>query len=47
VPADASVAASRNALTPFSRRERVYRFPNLGDAEYVLLDFRELRHPAA
>jgi hypothetical protein len=41
------VAASRNLLSPFSRRERVYRFPVLNGADYVLLDFRELRHPGA
>jgi uncharacterized membrane protein len=47
VPPDAPVAASRNLLSPFSRRVHAYRFPNLRDADYVLLDFRELRHPAA
>jgi uncharacterized membrane protein len=47
VPPDAPVSASRNVLSFFTRRERVYRFPVLGDAEYVLWDFRELRHPGA
>lgn len=47
VPPDVPVAASRNLLSWFSRRERVYRFPELGDAEHVLIDFRELRYPAA
>jgi uncharacterized membrane protein len=47
VPPDAPVSANRNLLSWFSRRERVYRFPEVGDAHYVVLDFRELRHPAA
>jgi uncharacterized membrane protein len=47
VPPDAPVSASRNVLSYFTRRERAYRFPVLGDAEYVLWDFRELRHPGA
>lgn len=47
VPESAPVAASRNLLSWLSRRERVYRFPELRDAQYVVLDYRELRHPAA
>ncbi|HVC32927.1 MAG TPA: DUF2079 domain-containing protein [Chloroflexota bacterium] len=46
IPAGASVSASRNLLSWFSERGHVYRFPQLGDAEYVLLDWRELRYPA-
>jgi hypothetical protein len=47
VPPDAPISASRNVLSYFTRRERVYRFPVVRDAEYVLWDFRELRHPGA
>jgi len=47
VPPAAPVSASRNVLSYFTRRERVYRFPVLGQADYVLWDFRELRHPGA
>jgi uncharacterized membrane protein len=46
VPADTSVSTTRNLLTWFSERERVYRFPEIGDADYVLFDPRELRYPA-
>ena len=45
VPPNAPVAASRNLLSWFSQRERVYRFPEVRDAEYVLVDWRDLRHP--
>jgi hypothetical protein len=47
VPEVSPVSASRNLLSWVSRRERVYRFPEVGGAKYVVLDFRELRHPAA
>ncbi len=47
IPPNASVSASRNLMSWFSERPRVYRFPEVGSAEYVLLDFRDLRFPAA
>lgn len=47
IPPDASVSASRNLLSWFSERERVYRFPEIHNADYILLDQRDLRYPAA
>src|SRR5581483_9597670 len=47
IPRNASVSASRNLLSWFSERERVYRFPEVGNADYILLDQRDLRYPAA
>ncbi|MGH2461841.1 MAG: DUF2079 domain-containing protein [Chloroflexota bacterium] len=47
VPPNAPVSASRNLLSWFSERPRVYRFPEVGAAEYVLLDYRDVRYPAA
>jgi hypothetical protein len=47
VPPAASVSASRNLLSWFSQRTAVFRFPEVRDAQYVVLDYRELRHPGA
>jgi uncharacterized membrane protein len=47
VPAGASVAASRNLLSWFSERNDVYRYPDLNGADYVLVDWRDLRYPMA
>jgi uncharacterized membrane protein len=46
VPIDASISATRNLLSWFSDRERVYRFPETSNADYVVFDPRELRYPA-
>src|SRR5262249_39466637 len=46
IPPDATISASRNLLSWFSEREGVHRFPEVGDARYVLLDYRDLRFPA-
>ncbi|MCS6801710.1 MAG: DUF2079 domain-containing protein [Chloroflexota bacterium] len=40
VPPDTPVSAARNVVSRFSRRERVYNFPTIADAEIVLLDYR-------
>lgn len=42
VPPDTPVSAARNVVSRFSRRERVYNFPTVADAEIVLLDYRGL-----
>jgi uncharacterized membrane protein len=47
IPSTASVSASRNLLSWFSQRERVYRYPELSGADYILIDWRDLRHPVA
>jgi hypothetical protein len=46
VPSGAVVSTTRNLLSWFSASDRVYRFPETGDAEYVLYDPRDLRYPA-
>jgi len=38
IPADASVSADNTLGAHLSARERIYTFPLLGDAEYVVLD---------
>lgn len=38
IPPDAAVAAQSNVFPHVSQRERVYLFPAVNDAEYVLLD---------
>ncbi|MFN8532239.1 MAG: DUF2079 domain-containing protein [Dehalococcoidia bacterium] len=40
VPPDTPISAARNVVSRFSRRDRVYNFPNVADAEYVLLDYQ-------
>ncbi|GIW07214.1 MAG: hypothetical protein KatS3mg060_2019 [Dehalococcoidia bacterium] len=42
VPPDTPISAARNVVSRFSRRERVYNFPTIADAEIVLLDYRGL-----
>jgi uncharacterized membrane protein len=42
VPPDTPISAARNVVSRFSRRERVYNFPTIADAEVVLLDYRGL-----
>jgi uncharacterized membrane protein len=42
VPPDTPISAARNVVSRFSRRERVYNFPTVADAELVLLDYRGL-----
>lgn len=42
IPPDTPVSAARNVVSRFSRRERVYNFPTIADAEIVLLDYRGL-----
>jgi hypothetical protein len=46
IPSGAVVSTTRNLLSWFSARDRVYRFPEMRDAEYVLYDPRDLRYPA-
>jgi uncharacterized membrane protein len=46
IPPGASVSASRNLLSWFSERSRVYRFPQISNVDYILLDWRDLRYPA-
>jgi uncharacterized membrane protein len=46
VPSGESVSATRNLLSWFSERERVYRFPETSNADYVVFDPRQLRYPA-
>ena len=43
IPPQASVSASRNLASHLSQRERISFFPKLADAEYVLVDMRELQ----
>ena len=38
IPADAVVSAQSNVFPHLSRREKIYVFPTIDDAEYVLLD---------
>ncbi len=38
IPADAVVSAQSNVFPHLSRREKIYVFPTIADAEYVLLD---------
>ncbi|MCD6288878.1 MAG: DUF2079 domain-containing protein, partial [Anaerolineae bacterium] len=38
IPADAAVSATASLFPHLSHRERIYKFPALGDAEYVLLE---------
>ncbi len=45
VPGGASVSTSRNLLSWFSERQAVYRYPQIQQADYVLLDWRQLRFP--
>ncbi|MDO8673326.1 MAG: DUF2079 domain-containing protein [Dehalococcoidia bacterium] len=47
IPSNAPISASRNLLSWFSQRERVYRWPEIHDADYILLDWRDLRYPGA
>jgi hypothetical protein len=45
VPPDAPVSGGRNLVSRLSRRQRVYNFPNLADAEYVVLDWKGQIYP--
>lgn len=45
VPPGVPASAGRNLVSRLSRRERVYNFPNLGDAAYVLLDWKGQVYP--
>ncbi|MCS7002625.1 MAG: DUF2079 domain-containing protein, partial [Dehalococcoidia bacterium] len=45
IPPDASVSAGRNLVSRLALRERVYNFPTIRDAQYVVIDNKGLVPP--